>query len=137
MARDARRKRDVIKKVIAYMTLGIDVSKLFSDMVMVRLRRGAGAARLRRLTPPSRRARAQASQSKDVVVKKMVFLYLVNYAKTNPELAILAVNTLDKDWCVPPFPFQPRTRSHAARPPLRACTAATRTRRCAGWRSGA
>ena len=26
----------VIKKVIAYMTLGIDVSKLFSDMIMVR-----------------------------------------------------------------------------------------------------
>lgn len=30
-----KRKRDVIKKVIAYMTLGIDVSRLFSDMIMV------------------------------------------------------------------------------------------------------
>jgi hypothetical protein len=29
-----KKKRDVIKKVIAYMTLGIDVSRLFSDMVM-------------------------------------------------------------------------------------------------------
>lgn len=33
--RDSKRKRDVIKKVIAYMTLGIDVSRLFSDMVLV------------------------------------------------------------------------------------------------------
>ena len=33
--RDVQKKRDVIKKVIAYMTLGIDVSRLFTDMVMV------------------------------------------------------------------------------------------------------
>ena len=33
--KDIQKKRDVIKKVIAYMTLGIDVSRLFSDMVMV------------------------------------------------------------------------------------------------------
>jgi ribosomal protein L30/L7E len=34
--KDSKRKRDVIKKVIAYMTLGIDVSRLFSDMILVR-----------------------------------------------------------------------------------------------------
>lgn len=33
--RDPEKKREVIKRVIAYMTLGIDVSKLFSEMVMV------------------------------------------------------------------------------------------------------
>lgn len=33
--RDVNRKREIIKKVIAYMTLGIDVSRLFTDMVMV------------------------------------------------------------------------------------------------------
>jgi vesicle coat complex subunit len=33
--KDIRRKRDVVKKVIAYMTLGIDVSRLFTDMIMV------------------------------------------------------------------------------------------------------
>jgi hypothetical protein len=33
--RDMNRKREVIKKVIACMTLGIDVSRLFSDMIMV------------------------------------------------------------------------------------------------------
>ena len=31
--RDNNKKREAIKKVIAYMTLGIDVSRLFSDMV--------------------------------------------------------------------------------------------------------
>eukprot|EP00743_Colponemidia_sp_Colp-15_P002288 GILK01002479.1.p1 GENE.GILK01002479.1~~GILK01002479.1.p1 ORF type:complete len:794 (-),score=148.65 GILK01002479.1:161-2542(-) len=70
--RDNQKKRDVIKKVIAYMTLGIDVSRLFSDMIM-------------------------ASSTTDLVQKKMVYLYLVNYADSNPELAILAINTLQKD----------------------------------------
>lgn len=41
----------VIKKVIAYMTLGIDVSKVFSEMVM-------------------------AASTKDLVQKKMVYHYL-------------------------------------------------------------
>ena len=31
--RDPKRKRDIIKKVIAYMTLGIDVSRLFTEMM--------------------------------------------------------------------------------------------------------
>jgi len=58
--------------VIAYMTLGIDVSKLFSEMIM-------------------------ASASKDHVVKKMVYLYITTYASANPELSLLAINTLQKD----------------------------------------
>jgi AP-4 complex subunit beta-1 len=62
------RKRDIIKKVIAYMTLGIDVSRLFSDMIM-------------------------AIETKDIVVKKMVYHYLSNYAHANPEMAIM-VNSL-------------------------------------------
>jgi vesicle coat complex subunit len=70
--RDAKRKREVIKKVIAYMTLGIDVSRLFTEMVM-------------------------AVDTTDLVVKKMVFLYLTNYAASNPELAILCINTLLTD----------------------------------------
>jgi vesicle coat complex subunit len=32
--RDPNRKRDIIKKVIAYMTLGIDVSRLFTEMML-------------------------------------------------------------------------------------------------------
>ena len=50
---------------------GIDVSRLFSDMVM-------------------------AAHTNDVVQKKMIYLYLVNYAEANSELAILTINTLQK-----------------------------------------
>lgn len=64
--------RDNIRKVIMYMTLGIDMSRLFSEMVMV-------------------------SQMGDTVQKKMVYLYLTTYADQNADLAILAVNTLQKD----------------------------------------
>ena len=32
--RDKQRKRDIMKKVIAYMTLGIDVSRLFTEMML-------------------------------------------------------------------------------------------------------
>ena len=66
--KDPLKKKDVIKKVIAYMTLGIDVSKLYPEMV-------------------------KASRTEDVVTKKMVYLYLINYAQQNQELAILAINT--------------------------------------------
>jgi vesicle coat complex subunit len=54
--KDQNKKRDVIKKVIAYMTLGIDVSRLFPEMV-------------------------KASRTDDIVMKKMIFLYLINYAE--------------------------------------------------------
>lgn len=70
--RDQKRKRDIIKKVIAYMTLGIDVSRLFSDMIM-------------------------AIETRDIVVKKMAYLYLCNYAHKQPELAIMCINTLTRD----------------------------------------
>jgi len=55
------------------MTLGIDVSRLFPDMVL-------------------------ACNTKDLVIKKMVYLYLCNYAQSNPELTLLVINTLQKDW---------------------------------------
>ena len=32
--RDKQRKREIMKKVIAYMTLGIDVSRLFTEMML-------------------------------------------------------------------------------------------------------
>ena len=54
------------------MTLGIDVSRLFPDMIM-------------------------ACSSRDLVVKKMVYLYLSNYAASNAELTLLVINTLQKD----------------------------------------
>ncbi|XP_043723836.1 beta-adaptin-like protein A [Telopea speciosissima] len=65
-------KRELFKKVISFMTVGIDVSSLFSEMVM-------------------------CSATSDIVLKKMCYLYVGNYAKGNPELALLTINFLQKD----------------------------------------
>jgi AP-4 complex subunit beta-1 len=70
--KDDKKKRDVVKKVIAYMTLGIDVSRIFSEMCM-------------------------ASYTNDIIQKKMIYLYLTTYAESHPELAIMAINTFKKD----------------------------------------
>ncbi len=50
------------------MTVGKDVSGLFPDVL-------------------------KNMQTEDIEQKKLVYLYLMNYAKTQPELVILAVNT--------------------------------------------
>ena len=42
------------------------------------------------------RAPADIQQTDDLEQKKLVYLYLMNYAKTQPELVILAVNTFVK-----------------------------------------
>jgi AP-4 complex subunit beta-1 len=70
--KDQTKRRDVIKKVIAYMTLGIDVSRLFTDMVLI-------------------------SSTIDLVQKKMIYLYLINYAEANSDQALMAINTFIKD----------------------------------------
>eukprot|EP00520_Triparma_pacifica_P006142 CAMPEP_0118672500 /NCGR_PEP_ID=MMETSP0785-20121206/22574_1 /TAXON_ID=91992 /ORGANISM="Bolidomonas pacifica, Strain CCMP 1866" /LENGTH=791 /DNA_ID=CAMNT_0006567467 /DNA_START=16 /DNA_END=2388 /DNA_ORIENTATION=+ len=70
--RSLQRRRDVIKKVIAYMTLGIDVSRLFPEMIL-------------------------AVEDRDLVIKKMVYLYLTTYAQLNPDMSQMCVNTLQKD----------------------------------------
>jgi AP-4 complex subunit beta-1 len=70
--KDNKKRREVIKKVIAYMTLGVDVSKLFTDMVRI-------------------------SSTNDIVQKKMIYLYLVNCVESNQEIALMAINTLSKD----------------------------------------
>ncbi|KDO31340.1 hypothetical protein SPRG_03957 [Saprolegnia parasitica CBS 223.65] len=66
------KKKDAVKKVIANMTVGKDVSMLFTDVV-------------------------NCIQTADTQLKKLVYLYLINYAKSNPDLTILAVNTFVKD----------------------------------------
>ena len=70
--KDMRRLRDVVKKVISYMTLGIDVSPLFSAMVVL-------------------------AAYKDMVLKKMVYHYICFWAELYPNLAILGINTLQKE----------------------------------------
>ena len=70
--KDMKKQREIIKKVIAYMTLGIDVSRLFTEMMLV-------------------------IETRDLVIKKMVYLFLCNYATGNPQLAQMCTNTLTKD----------------------------------------
>ncbi|KAJ3055615.1 hypothetical protein HK097_009942 [Rhizophlyctis rosea] len=66
------KRKEAVKKVIANMTIGKDVSSLFADVV-------------------------KNMQTEDLELKKLVYLYLINYARTQPELVILAVNTFVKD----------------------------------------
>ena len=36
-------------------------------------------------------------ETNNLELKKLVYLYIINYAKTQPDLAVLAVNTFRKD----------------------------------------
>lgn len=65
-------RKDSIQRVIQAMTVGKDVSSLFPDVL-------------------------KNIATYDIEQKKLVYLYLMNYAKTNPELCILAVNTFVQD----------------------------------------
>lgn len=69
---DRNVKVDAVKKVIASMTVGKDVSTLFTDVL-------------------------NCVQTSNIELKKLVYLYLINYAKSQPELTLLAVNTFVKD----------------------------------------
>ena len=64
-------KINAVKKVIAAMTVGKDVSMLFMDVV-------------------------KCIHTENLELKKLVYLYVMNYAKSQPDLAILAVNTFVK-----------------------------------------
>jgi AP-1 complex subunit beta-1 len=70
--KDKDAKKEAVKRVIAAMTVGKDVSALFSDVL-------------------------KCMVTNDLELKKLVYLYLMNYAKTQPDLAILAVNSFVKD----------------------------------------
>ncbi|KAJ1964713.1 beta-adaptin [Dimargaris xerosporica] len=66
------RRKDAVKRVIANMTVGKDVSGLFTDVL-------------------------KNMHTDDLEIKKLIYLYLINYAKSKPELVILAINTFVKD----------------------------------------
>ncbi|KAG4304651.1 hypothetical protein PORY_002044 [Pneumocystis oryctolagi] len=68
----AHERKDAIRRTIAAMTLGKDVSMLFPDV-------------LKNIATP------------DLAQKKLVYLYLMNYAKSHQDLCILAVNTFVQD----------------------------------------
>lgn len=73
------RKKEAVKKVIAIMTVGKDVSALFPDVI-------------------------NCMQTDNLELKKLVYLYLMNYAKSQPDMAIMAVNTFARD-CDDPNPL--------------------------------
>ncbi|XP_012253878.2 AP-1 complex subunit beta-1 isoform X2 [Athalia rosae] len=73
------KKKEAVKKVIASMTVGKDLSALFPDVV-------------------------NCMQTDNLELKKLVYLYLMNYAKSQPDMAIMAVNTFVKD-CEDPNPL--------------------------------
>jgi len=73
------KRREAVKKVIASMTVGKDVSTLFPDVL-------------------------NCMQTDNLELKKLVYLYLMNYAKNQPDMAIMAVNTFVKD-CEDPNPL--------------------------------
>lgn len=67
-------KRQVFQKVVAYMTMGMDMSPLLAKVI--------SAANL---------------SPDDVLLKKMMYYYICAYAKQKPELALMAINQLQKD----------------------------------------
>jgi AP-4 complex subunit beta-1 len=71
-AGEARQKRDIIQKVVGYMTLGLDMSSVFMEILM-------------------------QAQTRDVVQKKLIYLYLVGYSTIDPQKTMMAISTLQKD----------------------------------------
>ncbi|KAK9786802.1 hypothetical protein WJX73_006669 [Symbiochloris irregularis] len=67
-------KREVFKKIVNYMTVGIDMSSLFMQAMTAAVQHGD-----------------------DIVLKKMLYLYICTYAQSNPDLTLLTINLLTKD----------------------------------------
>ncbi len=65
-------KKEAVKQVIAMMTIGKDVSSLFPHVV-------------------------KCMETNSIELKKLVYLYIINYAKSKPDLTIMAINTFRKD----------------------------------------
>ena len=61
-------RKEAAKQVIAMMTIGKDVSTLFPHMV-------------------------KCMETTQIDMKKLVYLYIINYAKIKPDLTIMAVNS--------------------------------------------
>lgn len=64
--------RQLLRRTIKLMTMGFDVSSLFTSVV-------------------------NAAVIRDMIIKKSAYLYLAATAKQNEELSVLAINTFLKD----------------------------------------
>jgi vesicle coat complex subunit len=67
----SQKKKDVLKRILANMTMGNDMSSLFQQVI-------------------------QCIAIPGIEVRKMIYLYIIHYAKSLPDLTILAVNILIK-----------------------------------------
>jgi len=65
-------KLSALRQIIAAMTVGKDVSMLFMDII-------------------------KNMEVNNLELKKLVYLYVINYSKSQPDLAILGINTFRKD----------------------------------------
>jgi vesicle coat complex subunit len=65
-------QKEAMKQIIASMTLGKDVSSLFPYVV-------------------------KCMRTQNIELKKLIYLYIINYARTKPDQAILAVNAFHQD----------------------------------------
>uniref|UniRef100_A0A2K6A8X1 AP complex subunit beta n=1 Tax=Mandrillus leucophaeus TaxID=9568 RepID=A0A2K6A8X1_MANLE len=81
------KRKEAVKKVIAAMTVGKD-SSLFITL---------------EVHTPSYDV-VNCMQTDNLELKKLVYLYLMNYAKSQPDMAIMAVNSFVKD-CEDPNPL--------------------------------
>jgi AP-1 complex subunit beta-1 len=71
-------KKNAMKTIISAMTCGEDVSMLFtsvfcSDFEII-----------------------QNMENDNLELKKLIYLYVINYAKTHPDIVILAINSFKK-----------------------------------------
>jgi len=74
------KQKNALKRVIGAMTIGKDVSMLFPHVV-------------------------KCINTNDLELKKLVYLYVMNYAKSQPDLVILSVNTFVQDSTKNPNPL--------------------------------
>ena len=73
------RRREVARRVIQYTSMGLDMSPIFMDVVK------------------------HAASTTDLVIRKLMHLYVSTYASARPDLALLTINILTKD-CANPDP---------------------------------
>jgi vesicle coat complex subunit len=60
-------KKDALKKVIVYMSVGKDVSPIFQSVI-------------------------KCIELDDIEIKKLIYLYIINYSRSKPNDAIMIIN---------------------------------------------
>lgn len=65
-------KKDALKRVIASMTIGKDLSALFQSVI-------------------------KCLEHSELEIKKLVYLYIINYSRTKGDDAIMVINLFRKD----------------------------------------